>query len=256
MALLHVEEATKNYGGLIAISKVKLKVDKDKITGLIGPNGAGKTTLFNIITGFTNIDSGQIIFKGENITGLPPYILANKGLVRTFQIVKLFKRMTVLENVMAGRYSKTKTEILSAMLGASNVKKEEKDTKEKAFEILKELNLNNLSGIFAANLSTGQQKILEIARALACEPELLMLDEPVAGLNSKETESFIETLEILKKKGISIFLIEHNMKFIMGVTDFIYVLNFGKILFQGTPKEIINNKDVINAYLGSDSNNA
>lgn len=256
MKMLQVNAMTKDFGGLIAVNNVNLEAEKNKITGLIGPNGAGKTTLFNLISGFEEPTSGKVVFKDKNVTNSEPYKLVNNGLVRTFQIVRLFNKMTVLENVMAGCYIHTKTGIISAMLGLPSVKLEEKNTKKKSLDILEKLNIREMSDVLACNLSSGQQRLLEIARALATEPDLLMLDEPAAGLNSAETESLLWILKDLNKNGLSIFIIEHNMNFMMRLAEYIYVLDFGKLIAQGSPDILCKNEKVINAYLGKEYKNA
>lgn len=256
MVLLEVKNVTKKFGGLTAVNDVSLKVSEKKITGLIGPNGAGKTTLFNLITGFETLTSGQIFFNNQEITNQPPHQLVNRRLVRTFQITRLFNKMSVLENVMAGMYSLTHAGTVSSMLGLPSVRKEEEMVREKATELLKEVGIDKLAAVPAGNLATGQKRLLEIARALAVKPTLLMLDEPAAGLNTAETESLLVLIKKINKDGITVFVIEHNMKFMMRLADHIYVLEFGKHIAEGPPDAIINNQRVVNAYLGKEYRHA
>jgi len=252
MALLEANNLTKKFGGLVAVNNVSLKAEKGVITGLIGPNGAGKTTTFNLITGFLSLTSGKVIYKGEDISRLPATKRVYKHITRTFQIPHLFNDLTVLDNVMAGFYPQTTTSTLDAILRLPKVIKEEKASYEKGKEILVSLGMEDLSDLQAGVLSTGQQKMLEIARALATAPEILMLDEPAAGLNTAETESLSVIIRKLNQSGITILMIEHNMKFMMELADYIYVLNFGELLAEGNPAAIMNNSEVATAYLGKE----
>ena len=252
MALLEAKHLTKQFGGLTAVNDVSFKVEPNKITGLIGPNGAGKTTTFNLVTGFLPLTSGTVFYDGADITGVPATKLVFRHMTRTFQIPHLFNDLTVLENVMAGFYSQTKTGTVSAMLRLPSVKKEERYAREKGMEILRDLGMENLAYVQASVLSTGQQKMLEIARALATNPKLLMLDEPASGLNTAETDVLGKMIKRFNQSGITVLMIEHNMKFMMELADYIYVLNFGQLLAEGTPAEIMDNDEVTKAYLGKE----
>jgi branched-chain amino acid transport system ATP-binding protein len=240
----------------MAVDDVDFAVEPNSITGLIGPNGAGKTTAFNLITGFEAPDSGTVTFKGEDITGLGSHLLVNKGMIRTFQIVRLFRGMSALENVMAGCYSRTSTGLTSAILGLRSVGLEEAMVRKRSIHLLEKMGLASEYCVPAGDLPMGRQRLLEIARALAGEPELLMLDEPAAGLNTAETETLAQTVRQLRESGITVLLIEHNMSFMMQLADYIYVLDFGKLIAKGTSKEIANSETVINAYLGKEFQHA
>lgn len=233
--ILEVKNIVKSFGGLMAVNNVSFSVRKGEIFGLIGPNGSGKTTIFNLITGFYPLTSGEIYFQERRIDGLPPHKICAFGVGRTFQIVKPLKRMTVLENVMVG-----------ALLRISNVSK----ARSKALEVLDFCGLYHRRNMDARNLTIADRKRLEIARALATEPKLLLLDETAAGLNPKETEEAIDLILRIKSANITIVIIEHIMKVIMGICDRILAINFGKEIALGTPKEVANHPEVIKAYLG------
>ncbi len=249
--MLRVENLKKSFGGIMAITGVSFKVDKGSITSIIGPNGAGKTTLINLISGIYKCDSGKIFYKEENITNQSPHKIVSKKIVRTFQNLQVFANMTVLENVMVGMHSITKYEFINCILHLPKVKKQDKMIKERSFEILKFFGLENKANFKASALPYGEQKKLELARALSAQPELLLLDEPVAGLNLTESQEVSELLLRLKNKfHITIVLIEHNMNIVMDLSDKIIVLHYGEKIAEGTPEEIQNNPIVIKAYLG------
>ena len=254
--MLYVENVTVQFGGLIAVNSVSLEVHSHEIIGLIGPNGAGKTTLFNCITGIYNPSKGAIFFDANNkgkkeISSLPTYAIIRTGIARTFQNVRLFQRLTVLENVLIGLHSKLHTGFWNTIFNSRNAQKEEKESIEKAFYLLEYFKLDSLANNIAGDLPFGNQKVLEIVRAMAVNPNLLLLDEPAAGLNTQETHELMELLMKVKQDfKPTLFLIEHDMKFVMTLTDRIYVLDYGKLIAQGKPQEIQKNQDVITAYLG------
>ncbi len=237
--LLETHEATKHFGGLAAVEKVNMKIYRGEILGLIGPNGAGKTTFVNIITGMLPITSGKVIFKGTDITGWPAYRIGRLGIARTFQIVKPFRGMTVRENVAVG-----------AMFGHKGQTRSPREALEHVDEIIEFVGMSDLRDKHADQLTLPYLKRLELAKALAMDPELLFLDEVMAGLNTKEIEAAMELVRKINARGITILVIEHVMKAIVGVTERVFVLNFGQELAQGKPEEVLNNPAVIKAYLG------
>jgi branched-chain amino acid transport system ATP-binding protein len=253
---LHTESLRREFGGVIAVADVDFCVGKQSITGLIGPNGAGKTTLFNNITGLDTPNEGSVFFNGNDITGLPAHKITRLGIARTFQNVRLFNEMTVLENVMIGRHfqgiraSLKKYKALSAVVELLSLKKEERDIYESSMKWLEFFSLSDDADMLAKNLPYGKQRELEIARALATEPKLLFLDEPAAGMNPLETSELVATIRKIRDMGITVVLIEHDMKLVMNVCDRITVLNYGRKIAEGTPSEIQNNNEVIEAYLG------
>lgn len=256
MPLLHTQDLRKEFGGVIAVSGIDIEIYSDSITGIIGPNGAGKTTLFNTITGLDSPTSGYVFFKGEDITELPAYKVTRKGIARTFQNIRLFREMTVFENVMIGRHFKgnhpliTKNKLLNYMLGIIYAKKEEKDIYENSLKWLDFFNLSVVKDEYAGNLPYGRQKQLEIARALATEPEIIFLDEPAAGMNHQETDQLMNTIKKIRGLGITVVLIEHDMKLVMNICDKIIVLNYGRKIAEGNASQIQTNNEVIEAYLG------
>lgn len=251
--MLNINGIGKSFGGLMALRHISLDVREGDIKALIGPNGAGKTTLLNIVSGIYQSDKGEVFFLGKNISSLPPTKIARKGISRTFQHVELFGNMTVLENVMVGRYVKTRAGFFSSGFKLPHVMKEEKKIQHKSEEILEYINLGQRKDELASNLPIGEQRILEIGRALATEPQLLLLDEPAAGLNIRETRNLGEIIKKIREElRITIVLVEHDMELVMKISDSITVLNFGEVIAEGTPLEVQKNKEVIVAYLGEE----
>lgn len=236
-SILEVKELTINFGGLIAVNNLDMKVDAGQAVGLIGPNGAGKTSAFNLISGVYKPTHGQVIFNGEDITGLPPYVVNRKGIGRTFQIVKPFGSMTVLENVMVGGFAHT-----------SNRNK----SKEIAMQVIERVGLQRKVNSLAKSLTLADRKRLEVAKALATDPKLLLLDEVLAGLNPTEVEEAVSMIKDINKSGISILMIEHVLQATMAICSHIVVLDYGKKIAEGTPQEVTNNPEVIKAYLGDE----
>jgi branched-chain amino acid transport system ATP-binding protein len=250
--MLRVEGITQVFGGLIALEDVSFSVTPKSITGVIGPNGAGKTTLFNIVTGLYTQTKGTVYLGEKNISFFEPETLARLGLVRTFQNIELFGQMSVLENVMVGLHTKSKCGIFSCSFKLPHQMKEEKFIREKAFRWLDFTGLADLADVSACNLPFGKGRLLEISRAMALEPQIMLMDEPAAGLNSRETAGLAELIRKIRDLGITIVLVEHDMELVMDVCESIVVLNLGKKLAEGTPREIQENPAVIAAYLGED----
>ena len=251
--MLSIKEIGKSFGGLVALRAVSLDVKQGDIKALIGPNGAGKTTLLNIVSGIHKPDTGEVFFMGEKIVHLSPSKIARKGISRTFQHVELFGNMTVLENIMVGRYAKTKAGFFSSGFKFPSITKEEEKIQRKSEEILEYINLGHRKDELASNLPIGEQRVLEIGRALATEPHLILLDEPAAGLNIKETRDLGEIIRKIREElKITIVLVEHDMELVMRISDSITVLNFGEVIADGAPLEIQKNREVIIAYLGEE----
>ena len=251
--LLVAKNISISFGALKAVDKFNLEIKSGELIGLIGPNGAGKTTIFNILTGVYNASSGEYTLDGENVIKTSTSVLVKKGLARTFQNIRLFKYLSVLDNVVAAYNFRMKYGILSGMLRFPNFWREEKEAKEKAMALLKIFDLDKYANMHAGNLPYGEQRKLEIARAMATEPKILLLDEPAAGMNPKETEDLMNTIKLIRDKfGIAVLLIEHDMKLVLGICERLVVLNYGQILASGDPKEVINNPQVVEAYLGKE----
>ena len=249
MAILSVEGLTMRFGGLVAVDDLHFAVEAGEIRGLIGPNGAGKTTTFNAISGFYKPTAGRILYDGSDISGLPMSAVAARGLVRTFQHSTLFQEFDLLDNVLVGRHLKQRPTLLSAILG--NDKAERAAAREKALEALDFFDLAERRHDLAAELPHGLQRALGMAIALACEPQVLLLDEPFTGMNPEETRHMMTLMRRIQDRGITLLLVEHDMQAVMGLCDSITVLNFGRLLVEGKPEEIRQNPEVIEAYLGA-----
>ena len=251
MAILELKDVTKKFGGLTAVDGVNLKVEENQICALIGPNGAGKTTVFTMITGAYQVTSGDVIFNGKSICGKKPHQIVENGIARTFQNIRLFKSATVLENVMTGFHCKTKTGMFNVIFNYRKCMQEEAECREKALEILRFLGLEDVKDLEARNIPYGHQRLLEIGRALATSPKLLLLDEPAAGMNSQEKKELVNTIRKIRDTyHLAVLLVEHDMELVMGISENITVINFGRPIACGTAEEIQNNNDVIEAYLG------
>lgn len=252
MSLLQIQGLSRSFGGLRAVSNVSFMVREGTIKALIGPNGAGKTTLFNLVSGFLPCDSGSVLFNGEPVQGLKPYQIAAKGISRTFQHIRLFPKMSALENVMVGRHLHGKSGFLSGMLSLPWTGAEEKRIREKSLEVLAFLDIAGLAAADAVSLSYGQQRTVELARALAGEPRLLMLDEPAAGLNMRETAAMAALVEKIRDTGITVLIVEHDMSLVMNISDEVLVLSYGEKIADDVPLAVQKNSEVIRVYLGGD----
>ena len=254
--LLELQAVSRHFGGLKVLQDVNFSVPQGGVFGLIGPNGAGKTTVFNLITGLLPVTSGQIRFQGADLAGLKPHQITRGGIARTFQNIRIFKEMSLLENVMVGMHAHLGYGPLGWLAGSGLFRSEERRARERARELLSWVKLDHKASDVADNLSYGDQRKLELARALATEPRLLLLDEPVAGMNSVEKTDLMQEIRNISARGYTIFMIEHDMRFVMGLCEHIAVLNFGRIIARGGPDQIRNDPQVIEAYLGREEDEA
>ena len=249
--LLEMQNVVKRFGGLTAVSNMSFQVEKGEIFGVIGPNGAGKTTIFNLITGVYPVSEGNILFDGQSISGKKPYQIINGGIARTFQNIRLFTGMTVLENILVGQHDHLKAGFLASILHTGAQKKEEKEARKEAMELLRFVGLEQDADRPATELPYGKQRKLEIARALAAHPKLILLDEPAAGMNPNETQELMDTIRFVRDHfNMTILLIEHDMKLVGGICEELTVLNFGQVLCQGETAKVLKDPAVVTAYLG------
>lgn len=252
MSLLEVASITKIFGGLVALNEVAFTVEKGSIVGLIGPNGAGKTTVFNCVTGNYVPERGDILFRGKSIRGRKPHRVVEMGIARTFQSIRLFGRLSVLENVLAGRHCRLRSGLFASMFHTPAQRREEDAAVERCLEELRFVGLERFWQDEAGSLAYGSQRLLEIARALASDPELLILDEPAGGMNDQETASLVDVIDAIRARGITVLLIEHDMRLVMKICEKLVVLEHGNCIAQGDPQTVRSNPDVIEAYLGTD----
>jgi len=254
MALLQTIDVVKRFGGLVAVNKISISLEQGRIASIIGPNGAGKTTFFNTLTGIYKPDEGQINFNDRSLIGLRPDQVSERGISRTFQNIRLFGAMTVLENILVGMHTQLKQSALDALFRTKGFHKEERDSEQRAKELMAYVGLKNVGNQLARNLPYGGQRRIEIARAIAANPTLLLLDEPTAGMNPNETADAIKLFRRIRDdKGITLLLIEHDMRVVMGISEHISVMDYGEKIAEGTPKEIRDNQRVIEAYLGREA---
>ncbi len=253
MSLLEVSGLSKRFGGLHAVKDVSFRVEKGTIKAIIGPNGAGKTTLFNLVSGVIPPDSGAVLLRGEEVNGCPPHRIAAMGVSRTFQQIRLFAQMTALENVMVGVHPRSRAGFLAGMFHLPWTWREERDIERRAREALELVGAADLAGADATSLSYGQQRSVELARAVAAEPELLLLDEPAAGLNMRETSELAKLIKRIRERGTTVLIVEHDMGLVMNVSDEVAVLSYGEKIADATPRAVQKDPEVIRVYLGDDA---
>jgi branched-chain amino acid transport system ATP-binding protein len=252
MPLLEVEGVSKRFGGVRAVNDVSFRVEKGMIKAVIGPNGAGKTTLFNMVSGFVAPDAGTITFAGKPMHGEPPHRVAARGVSRTFQNIRLFPGMSALENVMVGRYLRARAGFLAGMLGLGRAAREDGAARERALEVMGFLGIADLAGVEATSLAYGQQRAVELARALASDPEMILLDEPAAGLNIRETRDLSALITRIRGRGITVLLVEHDMSLVMSICDEVLVLSYGEKIADADPPTVQKDPQVVKVYLGDD----
>lgn len=252
MALLEVNNISKRFGGLQAVKDVSFTVNQGAIKAVIGPNGAGKTTLFNLVSGFLAPDAGTIVYNGSPVHGRSPFRIAGLGMSRTFQHIRLFAHMTALENVMVGRHVRSRAGFVAGMLNLPWTRQEERGIRDKALEVMEFLGIANLAGAEATSLSYGQQRLVELARALAGDPAMLLLDEPAAGLNMRETADMAALIGRIRARGITVLIVEHDMELVMSISDEVVVLSYGEKIADDAPRAVQNNPEVIRVYLGEE----
>ena len=252
MSLLEVQGVSKRFGGVRAVNDVSFRVERGMIKAVIGPNGAGKTTLFNMVSGFVHPDAGTITFGGAAMHGQPPHRVAARGVSRTFQNIRLFQGMSALENVMVGRYLRARAGFLAGMLGLGRARREDRAARDRALEVMDFLGIARLADAEATSLAYGQQRAVELARALASEPEMVLLDEPAAGLNMRETRDLAALLGRIRARGITVLLVEHDMSLVMGTCDEVLVLSYGEKIADADPPTVQKDPQVVKVYLGDE----